>query len=67
MAASLGTATVELTCTICGAPVPINVHTRVELRRDLIRVQGVLIARPDFADLYAHVWAHADASEEPPA
>ena len=66
MAASTDTATVEVTCAICGTTVPITVHTRVELRRDLIRVQGVLVARPDLADVYAHAWAHQDAGEEPP-
>lgn len=67
MAASTRTLTVEVTCAICGTTVPINVHTRVELRRDLIRVQGVLIPRPDLADVYAHAWAHADAGDEPSA
>lgn len=66
MAASTGTVTVEVTCSICGATVPINVHTRVELRRDTLQINGVIVARPDLADLYAHAWAHADAGEEPP-
>lgn len=65
--AATTTTTVEVTCTICGTTVPINTHTRVELRRDLIRVQGVLIARPDLADVYAHAWAHAAAGDEPAA